>query len=104
MALTTDFQIIRDIDRRLASLQNIQDREVWGLRTDLKLFIQETRHYRTGILERLEKLEEKAVRPVIDLQSMQALIQNLWFKLAVLLALATGNTKLIDLVSAAFQR
>ena len=93
-----EYEVLRDIDRRIAQLQNSHDRNLGNLKSELRLFHQETIHYRTGILERLKKLEEK---PVIDWQS---LIQNFWFKLAVLAALATGNTQLVDLATAVFQK
>jgi hypothetical protein len=94
----TEYEVLRDIDRRIAELQNTHDRNLGNLKADLRLLHQDIMNSRTGILERLQKLEEK---PVID---WQAIIQNFWFKLAVLAALATGNTQLIDLVTAAFQK
>lgn len=96
-----EYEILRDIDRRIAELQNTHDRNLGIIRSEFRLFHQETVHYRTGILTRLEKLEEKAESPMIDWQS---LIQNFWFKLAVLAALATGNTQLVDLATAVFQK
>jgi len=96
-----EYQILRDIDRRIAELQNSHDRNLGNLKSEFRLFHQEIVHYRTGILTRLDKLEKKAERPVIDWQS---LIQNFWFKLAVLAALATGNTQLVDLATAVFQK
>lgn len=95
-----DFEILRDIDRRIAELQNTHDRGIGNLKSELRLLHQETIHYRTGILERLDKLEKKALKPMID---WQAVINNLWFKIAILLALATGNTQLIEIVSASFK-
>ena len=86
----TEYQILRDIDRRIAELKS-----------EFRLFHQETIHYRTNILERLGKLEEKAERPMID---WKPILHNLWFKLALVAALATGNTQLLDLVAAAFQK
>lgn len=96
-----EYEVLRDIDRRIAELQNTNDRNLGIIRSEFRLFHQETVHYRTGILSRLAKLEEKAEKPVIDWQS---LIQNFWFKLAVLGALATGNTQLVDLATAIFQK
>ena len=96
-----DYEILRDIDLRIAQLQNSHDSGIRELRTDLRLHIQENRFHRGDLMKRLEKLEEKAGRPIIDWTS---LIQNFWFKVIIFLALATGNTQLIDLVSAAFQK
>ena len=85
-----EYEILRGIESRIAELKS-----------EFRLFHQETIHYRTAILARLDKLEEKAERPAIDWQS---LTHNLWFKLALVAALATGNTQLLDLVAAAFQK
>ena len=96
-----EYEILRDIDRRIAELQNTHDRNLGKLQLEFRLFHQETKQYHTGILDRLEKLEEAAGKPMVDLHGI---IHNLWFKLAVLAALATGNTQLIDLVRAIFQK
>lgn len=82
-----EYEILLGIDRRISDLKS-----------ELKLLRQENIHSRDGILERLKKLEKK---PVID---WQAIIQNFWFKLALLGALATGNTQLVDLATAVFQK
>jgi hypothetical protein len=50
-------------------------------------------------MERLEKLEAKAAKPIIDLQ---AILQNIWFKVAVLMALGASNKQLLELVIASF--
>ena len=97
----TNFEILRDIDRRIAELQNTHDRNLGKLQYEFRLFHQVTTQYHTGILQRLEQLEARASKPMID---WQALLQNMWFKVAILVALATGNTKMLELVSTIFQK
>ena len=89
----TNFEILRDIDRRIAELQNTHDRNLGKLQYEFRLFHQVTTQYHTGILQRLEQLEARASKPTIDWHS---LFQSLWFKIALLAALATGNPILIE--------
>lgn len=106
--MISEFEILRDLDRRLATLQNTTDNNLGSIRSEFRQFRVE-RHYLIGdlkrdmreICRRLDGLEEKASKPIID---WQPILQNLWFKIAVLLALATGNTQLIELVTATFQK
>ena len=96
-----EYEILRDIDRRIAELQNTHDRNLGKLQYEFRLFHQVTTQYHTGILQRLEQLEARASKPMIDWHSI---IQNLWFKAAIFVALLTGNAKLIDLALAIFQK
>ncbi len=104
----TDFsvQVMMDTSRRIAELQNTTDKTLGALRTDLRLFHQETVTYRGMILRQLDDLnrrlavlEAKAAKPVLDLA---AIWQSLWFKVAVLAALGASNKELLEIVSASF--
>lgn len=97
--MISEYQVLRDIDKRIADLQNTQDNGLIGLRSEFRLFRQETHFYRANILDRLAKLEEKASKPLID---WNGLLQKLWVQLIILAAFATGNKQLIELVKAAF--
>jgi hypothetical protein len=96
----TETELVIEIHRRIAELQNTHDARWRELRADLRLHMQETRFHREGLLARLDILEEKATRPIID---WSGIIQNLWFKVAILIALLSGNAKLIDAVQIAFK-
>lgn len=98
----TDFtvQVMMDASRRIAELQTSTERNLGALASEFRLFRQETQFYRAGILKRLETLEKSAAKPIID---WQPIIHNLWFKIALLAALASGNTQAIDMVRAIFQ-
>ena len=96
--MLTDLEILRDIDRRIATLQNTTDGNLGQLRSEFHLFRQDALHYRRDILERLDELEEIAKRPMID---WNGLWQKLWVQLIILAAFATGNKQLLDLVKSA---
>ncbi len=101
MPMISEFEILRDIDRRIAELQNTTDRNLGAIQSEFRLFRQETIHYRNGMVNRLKKLEERANKPAIDIY---AIMQNLWFKVAVLMALGASNKELFDLVAASFAK
>jgi hypothetical protein len=104
----TDFtvQIMMDASRRIAELQNTTDKTLGALRTDFRLFHQDTIYHRTSIMKRLDDLnrrlavlEAKAKKPPIDIV---ALWQNLslWLKVIVLLASGATAKELLAVVSA----
>ena len=99
-------QVMMDASRRIAELQTSTERTLGVLRTDLRLFHQDTQHHRGVILSRLDDmsrrlaaLEAKAVAPVIDLA---AIWQSLWFRVALLAMLGASNKELLEIVSASF--
>jgi hypothetical protein len=54
----TDLQILRDIDRRIADMNQSLTLQIATLRADQDLQRQETRYYRRDILARLSRLEQ----------------------------------------------
>jgi hypothetical protein len=54
----TDLQILRDIDRRIADMNQSLTLQIATLRADQDLQRQETRYYRKNILVRLSRLEQ----------------------------------------------
>ena len=99
MSMISSYEVLRDIDLRISQLQNSTDRHLGNIRSEFRLYRQESIHYRSGILDRLAKLEAKADKPMID---FQAILGSLWFKVAVLMALGASNKELLELVSASF--
>lgn len=98
--MLTDLEILRDIDRRIADLQNTTDRALGSIRSEFRQFRTERHYLLSGlrrdmreISDRLEILEEKASKPLVDWSSIVA---NIWFKLGLLAALASGNPVLIE--------
>ena len=105
MSNLREYEVLRDIDRRIANLENSMDRALGNLKSELRLFHQETIHYRASMIDRLEKLEENRNQSMVDWQAViRKFWESLWFKLALAAAAVSGNTHLTDLVLAAFQK
>ena len=96
----TDLDIWREIHYQVADLRNSADGQHRDIRKELALHIQETRFHREEVLRRLDRLEAKTSKPLIDWQSI---IERLWFKVVVLILLATGNVQLIKAAAVLFK-
>ncbi len=106
--MISEYETLRDIDRRIGELQNTADRNLGALMSEFRQLRTE-RHYLIGglrqeilgISSRLKKLEAKAEKPLIDFQTIT---QNLWFKVAILMVLGASNKELFELVAASFAK
>lgn len=98
----TDWEIIRDLDRRIAELQNFHDGTIRELRGDLRLHIQETYFHRQAFMARLAEIDKKLSKP--PMMDWNKFIDSLWFKAILLAAILSGNAGLLKLAGAAMSK
>jgi hypothetical protein len=92
----TDLQILRDIDRRIADMNQSLTLQIATLRADQDLQRQETRYYRRDILARLSRLEQGKGGSSMSL--LQAL--DLAILIRVLIAIILAGTGIMSVAEA----
>lgn len=90
----TDLQILRDIDRRIADMNQSLTVQIATLKADQDLQRQETRYYRRDILARLAKLEKH--RGSVTLSNML----DMGILIRVLVAIVLAGTGIISVTEA----
>lgn len=95
MAHLSDLDIVRDFDRRIAGLQNALDVRNVSQIYELRL-IQQTI---SDLHKRLDRIEERLDRPSRTdtiMEALKAIPDRMWFKIAALGLLVTGNQQALE--------
>lgn len=92
----TDIQILRDIDRRIADMNQSLTVQITTLRSDLDLQRQETRYYRHDILSRLTKLEKLKTGGSLTLSR----VLDMGILIRVLIAIVLAGTGIMSVAEA----
>lgn len=105
MAMMSDWDVTRDIDRRIAALQSAMEVRNISHVSELRLLRQEIGFHLREVRHRLTSIEKQLERPSTTdwiTESLKSLGAKLWFKVAVLAALGASNKELLELVAASF--
>jgi hypothetical protein len=106
MAMMSELDIVRDFDRRIATLHNAMEVRNIDQLSELRLLRQELGFQLRDVRQRLTCIEKQLERPSKTdslLEALKALGDRLWFKVAALAILATGNQQALTFLQSVWK-